>query len=128
MAEEANKERTYTEDETKARLARDLPHWWFEDGWIRRKYRTNSWKGTLMVINTVGHLAEAAWHHPDITASYAWVEVRLQNHAAKGITDKDFALAKKIEEVIQWQPSKEGGTLEGTPAKDPRFAYLKYDA
>ena len=54
-----------------------------------------------MVINAVGHLAEAAWHHPDITASYAWVEVRLQNHAAKGITDKDFELAKKIEDVIR---------------------------
>ena len=38
---------------------------------IRRTYRTTSWKGTLMVINTVGHLAEAAWHHPDLTASYA---------------------------------------------------------
>ena len=78
-----------------------------------------------MVVNTVGHLAEAAWHHPDITASYAWVEVRLMNHAAKGITDKDFALAKKIEDVIQWQPGKEG-VCEGTPT-DPRFAYLKYD-
>ena len=60
-----------------------------------------------MVINTVGHLAESAWHHPDITASYAWVEVRLQNHAAKGITDKDFELAKKIEDVVHWQPGKE---------------------
>ena len=59
-----------------------------------------------MVINTVGHLAEAAWHHPDITASYAWVEVRLQNHAAKGITDKDFELAKKIEDVVHWQPGQ----------------------
>jgi 4a-hydroxytetrahydrobiopterin dehydratase len=97
-------------------------------GWIRRKYHTHSWKGTLMVINTVGHLAEAAWHHPDITASYAWVEVRLKNHAAKGITDKDFELAKKIEEVIQWQPGKAGGALEGTPQKDQRFAYIKYDA
>ena len=62
-----------------------------------------------MVINAVGHLAEVAWHHPDITASYAWVEVRLMNHAAKGITDKDFALAKKIEEVVHWQPALEGG-------------------
>ena len=79
-----------------------------------------------MVINAVGHLAEAAWHHPDITASYAWVEVRLQNHAAKGITDKDFELAKKIEEVVQWQPVK-GGALEGTPQQDARFAYIKYD-
>jgi len=127
MTEEAVKERTYSEDEIKARLARDLPHWWLEGGWIRRKYRTNSWKGTLMVINTVGHLAEAAWHHPDITASYAWVEVRLQNHAAKGITDKDFELAKKIEEVIHWQPAKTGGALEGTPHQDARFAYIKYD-
>ena len=79
-----------------------------------------------MVINTVGHLAEAAWHHPDLTASYAWVEVRLMNHAAKGITDKDFELAKKIEEVVQWQPGTRRGA-RGTPAGDMRFSYLKYD-
>src|SRR5262249_2346788 len=83
---EQSKERTYSDTEVKARLKQDLPHWYLEGGWIRRRYRTHSWKGTLMVINAVGHLAEAAWHHPDITASYAWVEVRLQNHAAKGIT------------------------------------------
>ena len=80
-----------------------------------------------MVINAVGHLAEAAWHHPDITASYAWVEVRLMNHAAKGVTDKDFELASKIEEVVQWRPGKAGGALEGTPETDQRFAYIKYD-
>jgi 4a-hydroxytetrahydrobiopterin dehydratase len=80
-----------------------------------------------MVVNAVGHLAEAAWHRPDIAASHASVEVRLQNHAAKGITDKDFELAKKIEDVIQWQPAREGGALEGTPQNDERFAYVKYD-
>jgi 4a-hydroxytetrahydrobiopterin dehydratase len=120
-------ENAYTPDEIETRLKASLPHWYYEDGWIRRKYRTNSWKGTLMVINTVGHLAEAAWHHPDITASYAWVEVRLMNHAAKGVTDKDFELARKIEEVVSWQPGTEGGALEGTPDKDARFAYIKYD-
>jgi len=125
MAE--NKERTYSDDEVTARLKSELPHWYLEGGWIRRKYKTHGWKGTLMVINTVGHLAEAAWHHPDITASYAWVEVRLQNHAAKGITDKDFALARKIEDVVQWQPGREGAGLEGTPNSDQRFAYIKYD-
>jgi 4a-hydroxytetrahydrobiopterin dehydratase len=124
---EAARERTYSAAEVEARLKRDLPRWRLEDGWIRRTYKTNSWKGTLMVISTVGHLAEAAWHHPDITASYAWVEVRLQNHAAKGITDKDFELAKKIEEVICWRPGKEGGALTGTPEDDQRFAYIKYD-
>ena len=126
MTERA-RDRTFSDDEIKARIARELPHWYYEDGWIRRKYRTNSWKGTLMVINTVGHLAEAAWHHPDITASYAWVEVRLQNHAAKGITDKDFELAKMIEGVVHWQPAKAGGALEGTPHDDMRFSYIKYD-
>ena len=112
---EGSKERTYSDEEVQEWLKRELQHWHLEGGWIRREYHTHSWKGTLMVINTVGHLAEAAWHHPDITASYAWVEVRLKNHAAKGITDKDFELAKKIEEVIQWQPGKAGGALEGTP-------------
>jgi 4a-hydroxytetrahydrobiopterin dehydratase len=79
-----------------------------------------------MVVNTVGHLAEAAWHHPDLTVSYAFVIVKLMNHAAKGITEKDFALAKKIEEVVQWRPGAEGGPLEGTP-DDQRFKYIKYD-
>ncbi|MBS0509822.1 MAG: 4a-hydroxytetrahydrobiopterin dehydratase [Proteobacteria bacterium] len=119
------KDEPYAEEEIKARLAAELPEWYYEDGWIRRKYRTSGWKGTLMVINTVGHLAEAAFHHPDIAASYAFVIVKLMNHAAKGVTDKDFELAKKIEEVVMWQPGKEGGALEGTP-DDPRFSYIKY--
>ncbi len=120
-------ERTYNDTEVEAWLAANLPQWKLQDGWIRRKYRTGGWKGTLMVVNTVGHLAEAAWHHPDITLSYAWLEVRLSTHSAKGITDKDFALARKIEEVVQWQPGLEGGALEGTPRDDQRFAYIKYD-
>ena len=121
------REKPYSDAEVKERLAQLLPRWRLEDGWIRRKYRTNGWKGTLMVVNTVGHLAEAAWHHPDLTVSYAWVEVRLMTHTAKGITDKDFELARKIEEVVQWQPARDGGALEGTPKDDQRFAYIKYD-
>jgi 4a-hydroxytetrahydrobiopterin dehydratase len=120
------RDRTYDDDEIKARLAGDLPLWYLEGGWIRRKYKTHGWKGTLMVINAIGHLAEAAWHHPDLTASYAWVEVRLQTHDAKGITDKDFELARKIEEVVQWRPGA-ASALEGTPNEDQRFAYIKYD-
>lgn len=123
----AKDEKTFSETEVRDWLAANLPHWRLEDGWIRRTFKTSSWKGTLMVINTVGHLAEAAWHHPDITASYAWVEVRLMTHSAKGITSKDLELAKKIEEVVQWQPGKEGKGLEGTPESDLRFSYVKYD-
>ena len=124
---ERQKERVYEPDEIAGKLARELPRWKYEDGWIRRTYKTASWKGTLMAINAVGHLAEAAWHHPDIRASYAWVEVKLKTHSAKGVTDKDFELARKIEEVVGWRPGKEGGALEGTPTGDLRFAYIKYD-
>jgi 4a-hydroxytetrahydrobiopterin dehydratase len=120
-------ERVYSADEVARKLTAELPHWSYEDGWIRRKYKTSGWKSTLMVVNTVGHLAEAAWHHPDLAVSYAFVIVKLVTHTAGGITDKDFMLAKKIEEVIQWQPGREGGALEGTPNDDPRFKYLKYD-
>jgi 4a-hydroxytetrahydrobiopterin dehydratase len=125
MSEHA-RDRVYGENEIETRLAKELPHWSYADGWIRRKYRTGGWKGTLMVINTVGHLAEAAWHHPDIAASYAWVEVRLMTHTPKGVTDKDFELARKIEEVVQWRPDA-GSALEGTPNEDQRFTYIAYD-
>jgi 4a-hydroxytetrahydrobiopterin dehydratase len=124
---ETSNDRVYSVDEINAKLAAELPHWVLEDGWLRRKYKTSGWKATLMVVNTVGHLAEAAWHHPDLTVSYAFVIVKLVTHSAKGITDKDFELAKKIEEVIAWQPGKEGGALEGTPNEDARFKYIKYD-
>lgn len=123
----AEREKPMTEADVTAWLSANLPNWKLDDGWIKRTYKTASWKSTLMVINTVGHLAEAAWHHPDITASYAWVEVRLVTHSAKGITAKDLELAKKIEEVVAWQPGKEGKGLDGTPESDQRFAYIKYD-
>ena len=121
----ATADAVYTTEEIEARLREQLPRWTFEDGWIRRKYKTSGWKATLMVVNTVGHLAEAAWHHPDLNVSYAFVTVKLMNHAAKGITEKDFELAKKIEDVVAWRPD-EGSALEGTP-DDPRFKYIKYD-
>jgi 4a-hydroxytetrahydrobiopterin dehydratase len=118
--------KTYTDEEVTQRLEAELPQWYLQDGWIRRKFKTSGWKSTLMVVNTVGHLAEAAFHHPDLTVSYAFVIVKLTNHACKGITDKDFDLAKKIEEVISWQPALEDNALEGIP-DDPRFKYIKYD-
>lgn len=124
---EKKEQRVYSEAEIVQKLASELPHWTLEDGWIRRRYKTAGWKSTLMVVNTVGHLAEAAFHHPDLTVSYAFVIVKLINHEAKGVTDKDFELARKIEDVIMWQPGAEpGSALTGTP-DDPRFKYIRYD-
>ena len=90
--------------------------WRLEEGWLRRKYTTDGWLTTLALVNTVGYLAEAAWHHPDLSVTWGKVWVKLKTHSEGGITDKDFALAHKIEEVVLWRPGP-GGPLEGTPNK-----------
>lgn len=116
--------KVYDEKEIKDKLQKSLDSWNYDGKWIRKVFKTHSWKGTLMAINTIGHLAEVAWHHPDLIVSYAFVEVKLMTHDKKGITDLDFELAKKIDNVVQWNPNSENGPFEGTP-KDPRFAYIK---
>ena len=117
----------YAAPEIEARLRSGLPRWTFDGGAICRTYTTTGWKSTLMVVNAIGHLAEVAWHHPDLEVSYPKVVVRLMSHDANGVTDKDFALARKIEEVVTWRPAREpGAVLEGTP-EDPRYKYLEYD-
>ncbi len=118
-------QRTFAAEEIEARLKAELPLWQFREGHLCRKYRTHGWKSTLMVVNAIGHLAEAAWHHPDLLVTYGGVEVRLMSHDAKGITERDFALAGKIEELVQWQPGSGSGPFSGTP-QDPRHAYIEY--
>ena len=108
------KEGTYDEAQIQERL-KDLPGWYYEDGWIRRQYKTDGWPTTLMLVNAIGYLAEAAYHHPDLAVTWGKVWVKLKNHAAGGVTDKDFELARKIEDSVLWRPS--GGALEGTPNK-----------
>jgi 4a-hydroxytetrahydrobiopterin dehydratase len=117
-------EHVYVEDEIRTRLAADLPAWYFADGHICRRYRTGGWKSSLMVAGAVGHLAEAAWHHPDLLVSYPGVVVRLTTHSAGGVTDKDFALARRIEGFLTWQPGEADGGLTGTPADQ---VYLRPD-
>ena len=108
-----------------ARLTGPLRHWRHQDGCLVRIYRTGGWKGTLMVVNAIGHLAEAAWHHPEIRATYAAVEVRLDTHDAAGVTDRDFELAQRIEDFVHWRPAA-SGALEGTPS-DAAHLYIQYE-
>jgi 4a-hydroxytetrahydrobiopterin dehydratase len=119
----ASKEPTFDAAQIAERLA-ELPGWYYEDGWIRRQYKTDGWPTTLMLVNAIAFCAEAAYHHPDLAVTWARVTVKLSTHSAGGITDKDFSLARRIEDVALWRPA-EGGALEGTPNKfvrggDPR--------
>jgi 4a-hydroxytetrahydrobiopterin dehydratase len=114
MAEKTDK--TYSDQEVEERLEKELPGWYLEDGWIRRKYATGGWPQTMMAVNAIAFLAESAYHHPDLAVTWGKLWVKLKNHAAGGITDKDFALAKKIDEVVLWQP-EDDSALEGNPKK-----------
>ncbi len=89
----------YTEAEAQARLKAELPRWSYEEGHLVRTYTTRSWRLSLMVANAIGYLAEAAWHHPELLVTYPRLVVRLRTHEADGVTDRDFELARRIEEV-----------------------------
>ena len=88
--------KVFNESEISEILSEKLKGWEYDGKWIRKTFKTHSWKSTLMVVNSIGHLAESAWHHPDLQVSYAFVEVKLMNHSMKGITQLDFDLAEKL--------------------------------
>jgi 4a-hydroxytetrahydrobiopterin dehydratase len=107
----------YAEAEIPAKMAEyGLSGWYLEDGWIRRKFVTDGWTTTLLLVNAIGYLAEAAYHHPDLAVTWGKVWVKLKTHSAGGITDRDLALAKQIEAVVLWHPPA-GSPLEGNPKK-----------
>ena len=54
----------------------------------------------LLLINTVGHFAEKANHHPEIHNVYKWVTFTLSTHDEGGLTVKDFALARQINALL----------------------------
>lgn len=107
-------EKTYTGAELAERL-RTLPGWSEAGSAIRREYTTDGWPTTLMLVNLIGFLCEAADHHPDLAVSWGRVEVRLNTHTAGGVTDKDLELAHVIEREATWKPA--GGALSGTRRK-----------
>ena len=119
----ANTEPTYDSAQIAERLV-SLPGWYYKDGSIARVYKTDGWPTTLMLVNALGYSAEAADHHPDLEVSWGRVVVKLSTHSARGVTDKDFVLARHLEEVALWRPEP-GGALRVRPEKfvrgdDPR--------
>lgn len=96
------KESALTDAQIAAEL-KVLPGWRHEAGALRRTYKTDGWPTTLMLVNAIGFYAEAADHHPDLEVHWGSVSVALSTHSAGGITAKDVALAKLVEETALWQ-------------------------
>lgn len=74
----------------------DIPGWALDHGEITRTFTLRDFTAALVFVGAVGYLAEAAGHHPDITIKYNRVTLALVTHDAGGLTEKDFALAGKI--------------------------------
>jgi 4a-hydroxytetrahydrobiopterin dehydratase len=53
----------------------------------------------LALVNRVGELAEEQGHHPDITLRWGEVRIDLWTHKVDGLTESDFILAAKIDEL-----------------------------
>ena len=74
----------YTDEEVAAKIAElGLTDWYLEDGWLRRKYNTDGWPQTLMVVNAIGYLCEAAWHHADLAVTWGKLWVKLKTHSRR---------------------------------------------
>ncbi|MEZ5660139.1 MAG: 4a-hydroxytetrahydrobiopterin dehydratase [Burkholderiaceae bacterium] len=106
-----------------AALRGELARWQVIDTHLERCYQTGGWRASLMIANAIGHLAEVAWHHPELLLAYGSVTVRLQTHETGAITRRDLALARRIEALICWQPNEADDDLTGLP-DEPSARYL----
>jgi 4a-hydroxytetrahydrobiopterin dehydratase len=78
-----------------------LPGWEVKDGQLAKTFIAQDFQSAIAFVVRVAFFAEAADHHPDIAIAYNKVGIALSTHSEGGITEKDFALAEKIERVFR---------------------------
>jgi 4a-hydroxytetrahydrobiopterin dehydratase len=69
---------------------------------LTRTFRFKGFMPGVELINRIAPIAEAEGHHPDLHLTYGSLRVDLWTHAAGGLTENDFVLAAKIDQI---QPS-----------------------
>lgn len=88
----------FTDEQITEALAK-LEDWDVQEDFITKEYEFADFKEALAFVNRVGELAETADHHPDIIFGYGYAEVALTTHDAEGLTERDFDLAAKIDNL-----------------------------
>jgi 4a-hydroxytetrahydrobiopterin dehydratase len=77
------------------------------EGWshagkaLHKKFTFKSFLPAIAFVNKLAEAAEAAAHHPDITINYSVVLLSLSTHSEGGVTEKDFDLAARIDQIAQ---------------------------
>lgn len=70
-----------------------------DDHHLVRDFTFNDFKQALDFTNRVGAIAEEEQHHPDIFLTYGKVEIKIWTHNIGGLSENDFILASKIDEL-----------------------------
>ncbi|MDB5225491.1 MAG: Pterin 4 alpha carbinolamine dehydratase [Candidatus Adlerbacteria bacterium] len=88
--------------EKSAELLKELdPSWMLIDGGriLATTYTFKDFVETINFVNKIAVVAEEEGHHPDLTISYNTLSIELMTHAIGGLSENDFILAAKIDEL-----------------------------
>jgi 4a-hydroxytetrahydrobiopterin dehydratase len=66
---------------------------------IQREFRFRDFLRTMSFVNALAHIANLEDHHPDLEIGYGYCRVRLTTHAIKGLSENDFIVAAKIDQL-----------------------------
>ncbi len=66
---------------------------------LARTFNFKDFVATMEFVNKVAAVAEEEQHHPDLSISYNILSVELTTHAIEGLSENDFILAAKIDEL-----------------------------
>jgi 4a-hydroxytetrahydrobiopterin dehydratase len=86
------------DDEIESRLG-ELEGWTRDGDSIVKAFKNEDFVGSVRFVDAVVEPAEDMGHHPDLSISWDEVTVSITNHAAGGLTENDFELAKRIDRV-----------------------------
>lgn len=87
-----------SDEEIKERL-KEIPGWQHRGESIVKSFDRGDFVGSIKFIDSLVEPAEKMNHHPDLAVSWSQVEVAISTHAEGGLTENDFELAKKVEEL-----------------------------
>jgi len=81
-------------------LLKEVPFWNRENNTLIREIVASNFTAAIGIINSIAIEAEVLDHHPDILV-YGWNKIRitLSTHSEGGLTELDFKLAKKIDNL-----------------------------
>jgi 4a-hydroxytetrahydrobiopterin dehydratase len=77
-----------------------VPLWSRRARTIRRTYVFKGFAGSVDFVNRVARSAEKANHHPDIDLRWNKVTLALTTHDKGGLTEKDFDLARRCDDIF----------------------------